>query len=80
VRFVVGGATGMGAAAARVVRELGATVTVMDCAPVTYDTDQKIRIDLRVQRSIDDVIAALGGPVNAVFAADLITGRVKLDA
>src|SRR6476660_8726809 len=31
--LVVGGATGMGAAAAQIVRDLGATVTVMDYAP-----------------------------------------------
>jgi NAD(P)-dependent dehydrogenase (short-subunit alcohol dehydrogenase family) len=67
--LVVGGATGMGAAAAKVVRDLGATVTVMDYAPVTYETDQVIAMDLRDPDSIDRAIAELDGPVDALFAA-----------
>jgi NAD(P)-dependent dehydrogenase (short-subunit alcohol dehydrogenase family) len=67
--LVVGGATGMGAAAANVVRDLGATVTVMDLAPVEYETDQVIEMDLRDKGSIDHAIDQLGGPVNAVFSA-----------
>lgn len=67
--LVVGGATGMGAAAAKVVRALGATVTVMDYAPVEYQTDQVIEMDLRDQMSIDRAIDDLPGPVDAVFAA-----------
>ena len=35
--LVVGGATGMGAAAAKSAAELGAEVIVMDYAPVNYD-------------------------------------------
>ena len=38
--LVVGGATGMGAAAAKSAAELGAEVVVMDYAPVTYDFAQ----------------------------------------
>lgn len=67
--LVVGGATGMGAAAAQTVRRLGATVTVMDYAPVTYGTDQVIEMDLRDPGSIDHAVDELSGPVDAVFCA-----------
>lgn len=67
--LVVGGATGMGAAAARTVRTLGARVTVMDCAPVDHPTDRVIPMDLRDPDSIDRALEQLDGPVDAVFAA-----------
>ena len=41
--LVVGGATGMGAAAAKAVGELGAEVIVLDYAPVDFDVAQSIR-------------------------------------
>ena len=43
--LVVGGATGMGAAAAKSAGELGAEVIVMDHAPVNYDVAQAIKVD-----------------------------------
>ncbi|KZS71817.1 short-chain dehydrogenase [Mycobacterium kansasii] len=67
--LVVGGATGMGAAAARAATELGADVTVMDYAPVNYDVAQALQVDLRDPASIDSAIGQLGGPVHAVFSA-----------
>lgn len=67
--LVVGGATGMGAAAAKTVRELGAHVTVMDVAPVDYDADHVIAMDLRDRASIDRALDELGGSVDSVFAA-----------
>jgi NAD(P)-dependent dehydrogenase (short-subunit alcohol dehydrogenase family) len=67
--LVVGGATGMGAAAAKVARDLGASVSVMDYAPVTYETDQVIEMDLRDRDSIDHAMDELPGPVDAVFCA-----------
>jgi NAD(P)-dependent dehydrogenase (short-subunit alcohol dehydrogenase family) len=67
--LVVGGATGMGAAAAKSAGELGAEVIVMDYAPVKYDVAQSISVDLRDPASIDAAIDQLGGPVHAVFSA-----------
>ncbi|MQY17610.1 SDR family oxidoreductase [Nocardia macrotermitis] len=67
--LVVGGATGMGAAAAHLVKDLGAEVTVMDNAPVDYATDRVVPMDLRDPDSIDAAVDALAGPVHAVFAA-----------
>ncbi len=67
--LVVGGATGMGAAAAKSAGELGAEVIVMDYAPVQFDVAQAISVDLRDPASIDAAIDQLGGPVHAVFSA-----------
>ena len=59
----------IGAAAAKTVHDLGAMVTVMDYAPVEYETDQIIEMDLRDPDSIDRAVDELPGPVDAVFAA-----------
>ncbi|MBW0018767.1 MAG: SDR family oxidoreductase [Mycobacterium sp.] len=67
--LVVGGATGMGAAAAKSAGELGAEVIVLDYAPVNYDVAKSIQVDLRDPASIDAAIEQLGGPVHAVFSA-----------
>src|SRR6201988_960401 len=67
--LVVGGASGMGAAAAKTAAELGAEVVVMDYAPVTYPVHQALTVDLRDQVSINTAIDQVGGPVNAVFSA-----------
>ena len=61
--LVVGGATGMGAAAAKSAAELGAEVIVLDYAPVNYDVAQAIQTDLRDPASIDAALHQLGGPV-----------------
>ena len=67
--LVVGGATGMGAAAAKQAKELGGEVVVMDYAPVSYPVDKAISVDLRDPASIDSALAEVGGPVNAIFSA-----------
>src|ERR1700751_5410359 len=67
--LVVGGATGMGAAAAKSTAELGAEVIVMDYAPVKYDVGQSLQVDLRDPASIDSALEQVGGPVHAVFSA-----------
>jgi NAD(P)-dependent dehydrogenase (short-subunit alcohol dehydrogenase family) len=67
--LVVGGATGMGAAAARTVANLGGEVIVMDYAPIEFPVAQAIKVDLR---DLSDVNAALGqvdGPIHALFSA-----------
>ena len=67
--LVVGGATGMGAAAAKSAGELGAEVIVMDYAPVKYDVAKSIQVDLRDTASIDAALEQLDGPGHAVFSA-----------
>jgi NAD(P)-dependent dehydrogenase (short-subunit alcohol dehydrogenase family) len=59
--LVVGGATGMGAAAARTAGSLGAEVIVMDHAPVEFDVDQAIKVDLRDRGSIDAALSEVDG-------------------
>jgi NAD(P)-dependent dehydrogenase (short-subunit alcohol dehydrogenase family) len=66
---VVGGATGMGAAAAKTAGALGAEVVVMDHAPVDYDVVEAIKVDLRDRAAIDDALGQVTGPLAAVFSA-----------
>lgn len=72
--LVVGGATGMGAAAAKTAAEFGAEVIVMDVAPINYPVHQAVTVDLREKSSIDDAVDQVEGPVHAVFAAAGIAG------
>lgn len=67
--LVVGGATGMGAAAARTAAGLGAKVVVMDYAPVELDGVKSITVDLRDRAALDAALAEVGGPVHALFSA-----------
>ena len=64
--LVVGGATGMGAAAASQVASLGADVVVMDYVPVEDFTS--IVVDLRDQDQIDKAVSECGGTVDALFS------------
>lgn len=66
--LVVGGATGMGAAVAELVKEAGAEVVVMDRAPVTLDGVKSIQVDLADKTSIDTAVDECGGPVHALFS------------
>jgi NAD(P)-dependent dehydrogenase (short-subunit alcohol dehydrogenase family) len=65
---VVGGATGMGAATAKLAQEFGADVVVMDVAPITAVGVQSISIDLRSEQSIDAALAECGGPIDVLFS------------
>src|SRR4051812_16495130 len=66
--LVVGGATGMGSAAARTAAEAGAEVIVMDVSDVTYPVSQFIKVDLRDRASVDEAADQIDGPVDAVFS------------
>jgi NAD(P)-dependent dehydrogenase (short-subunit alcohol dehydrogenase family) len=66
--LVVGGATGMGAAAAELAVDAGAEVVVMDFAPVTLDGVQAIQLNLAERESIDAALAECGGPVHALLS------------
>lgn len=66
--LVVGGATGMGAATAALVQELGAEVVVMDFAEITLAGVKAISLDLRDKASIDAALEACGGPIDALFS------------
>jgi NAD(P)-dependent dehydrogenase (short-subunit alcohol dehydrogenase family) len=66
--LVVGGATGMGAATAALVGDLGAEVVVMDHAPVDLPNVKTIRLDLRDRAGIDAAVDECGGPIHALFS------------
>jgi NAD(P)-dependent dehydrogenase (short-subunit alcohol dehydrogenase family) len=66
--LVVGGATGMGAATAALVQDLGAEVVVMDHAEVGLPGVKAIQLDLRDRQSIDAAVDECGGPIHALFA------------
>lgn len=66
--LVVGGATGMGAAAAELVQDAGAETVVMDVAPVTAEGVTAIRLDLADQGSIEAAVDECGGPVDALLS------------
>ena len=65
---VVGGATGMGAAAAQKAASLGAHTIVLDVADVSYGCGQSIHVDLSNRDSVDEVAEAIEGPIDAVLA------------
>jgi NAD(P)-dependent dehydrogenase (short-subunit alcohol dehydrogenase family) len=66
--LVVGGATGMGAAAARLASELGGEITVLDIADIDFPTKQSVRVDLSDKTSVDAALAQLHGRYDAVFS------------
>src|SRR5689334_16757439 len=66
--LVVGGATGMGAAVAEVVRDAGAEVVVMDRNPIKLSGVKTISIDLAERGSIDAAVEKCGGTVDALFS------------
>ena len=76
---VVGGATGMGAAAAQKAATLGAHTIVLDIADVAYECGQYIHVNLSDQASVDAALEAIEGPVNALLAcAGVADGTANL--
>jgi len=67
--LVVGGATGMGAAAAQTLRNLGGEVIVMDYAPVDFKVEQVINVDLGDLTSLNAAIDQVDSPIDAIFSA-----------
>ena len=66
--LVVGGATGMGAAAAELVLDGGAEVVVMDLAPIELAGVTALHLDLRDRASIDAALDHCGGRIDALFS------------
>ena len=65
---VVGGATGMGAAAAELLQSAGAEVVVMDYAEITLPGATALHVNLAERDSIDAAVDQCGGPVDALFS------------
>ncbi|HEY1988047.1 MAG TPA: SDR family oxidoreductase [Acidimicrobiales bacterium] len=66
--LVVGGATGMGAAAAQLAQDAGAEVVVMDFAEVTLAGAKAIHVNLAERSSIDTALGELGGKVDVLLS------------
>ncbi len=66
--LVVGGATGMGAAAAELAQDAGGEVVVMDFAEVKLPGAKAIHLNLAEKDSIDAAVDECGGPVHALLA------------
>lgn len=64
---VSGAATGMGAAAARTLVDLGAEVHALDVKPIEAPVKQAIAVDLRDATSIDAAVAKLPAQVDRLF-------------
>jgi len=67
--LIVGGASGMGAAAARTTMDLGAEVIVLDYAPVELPVKHSVQVDVRDRGALDRALDEVGGPVDALFSA-----------
>jgi NAD(P)-dependent dehydrogenase (short-subunit alcohol dehydrogenase family) len=66
--LVVGGATGMGAAAAQLAQDAGAEVVAMDIAETKLAGAKAIHVNLADRASIDSAVDECGGPIHALFS------------
>lgn len=71
---VTGAASGMGAATAALLVDLGADVHALDVAPTDLDGVTARQVDLKDPASIDAAVAAVGGDVQAVFSVAGLPG------
>jgi NAD(P)-dependent dehydrogenase (short-subunit alcohol dehydrogenase family) len=71
---VTGAASGMGAAAARILVDLGAQVTAIDIKSTDVGVDRSIEVDLRDPRAIEDAAASIDGPLDALFSCAGLPG------
>jgi NAD(P)-dependent dehydrogenase (short-subunit alcohol dehydrogenase family) len=69
-----GGGTGMGASAAQFVARLGGEVHVLDLREPTADVASFVQTDLGDPSSIADAVQGLGGPIDALFNCQGISG------
>jgi NAD(P)-dependent dehydrogenase (short-subunit alcohol dehydrogenase family) len=72
--LVAGGASGMGAAVARLVADLGGDVVVADIAPAEPGIAKSVHVDLRDRASIDAAVDEIGGPVHSLFSCAGVSG------
>jgi NAD(P)-dependent dehydrogenase (short-subunit alcohol dehydrogenase family) len=71
---VTGAASGMGAATAALLVDLGASVTAVDVKPTELAGAESVIVDLRDRGAIDDAVAAISGPVDAIFSVAGLPG------
>jgi NAD(P)-dependent dehydrogenase (short-subunit alcohol dehydrogenase family) len=73
--LVVGGASGMGEAATRILLDLGAEVLVADVKNVTTPGVRGIKMDLRDRSQIDRALVECGGPVHVLLSCSGVAGE-----
>lgn len=66
--LIIGGATGMGAAVAKLSASLGAETVVLDVADITYAVTESCHIDLRDKASVEQCVNELGGQFDVIHA------------
>lgn len=71
---VTGAASGMGAATAGLLVDLGAEVLALDVKPTELAGATAIEVDLKDEASIDAAVAAIGGDIQAVFSVAGLPG------
>ena len=71
---VTGAASGMGAATAQLLVELGARVIAIDIKPTDVPVSRFVAVDLRDRDAIDDVVASIDEPVNNFFSCAGLPG------
>jgi NAD(P)-dependent dehydrogenase (short-subunit alcohol dehydrogenase family) len=71
---VTGAASGMGAATAQILVDLGAQVTALDIKPTSVAAARTIEVDLRDPAAIDTAVASIDGPVDALFSCAGLPG------
>jgi NAD(P)-dependent dehydrogenase (short-subunit alcohol dehydrogenase family) len=71
---VTGAASGMGAATAQVLVDLGARVTAIDIRPTEVPVSRFAEVDLRDRTAIDELVASVDEPVNNLFSCAGLPG------
>ncbi len=71
---VTGAASGMGAATAQVLVDLGAQVTAIDIKPTEVAVSRALVVDLRDRASIDRAVASISAPVHGLFSCAGLPG------
>lgn len=71
---VTGAASGMGQATAKILVDLGASVTALDINPTTVPVAVALQIDLRDRANIEQVAASIDGPIDGLFSCAGLPG------
>ncbi|MEX2293871.1 MAG: SDR family oxidoreductase [Acidimicrobiales bacterium] len=71
---VTGAASGMGAATAQILVDLGARVTAFDIKATGVAVERALEVDLRDPRGIGDAVATIDGTVDALFSCAGLPG------
>jgi NAD(P)-dependent dehydrogenase (short-subunit alcohol dehydrogenase family) len=77
---ITGAASGMGAAATRLLVDLGAEVHALDVADVATPVEQTLRVDLADPTSIDAAVEKLPAKIDRLFHCAGVPGPPRFDA